>query len=64
MFAADTTLSIKDKDKENLYKKANKQQNKFTYWSNKNGLVINLEEAKYTVLNMSVKKVLTQNLIN
>ena len=40
MFAADTALLIKDKDKENLYKKANKQLNKFNYWSNK----INLEE--------------------
>ena len=40
MFAADTALLIKDKDKENLNKKANKQINKFNYWSNK----INLEE--------------------
>ena len=31
MFAADTTLLIKDKDKENLYKRANKQLNKFNY---------------------------------
>ena len=58
MFADDTTLLIKDKDKENLYKKANKQLNKFNYWLNKNALVINLEEAKYIVLNRSVKKIL------
>ena len=46
MLAADTTLLIKYKDKENLYKKANKQLNKFNYWSNKNGLVINLEKLR------------------
>ena len=54
MFAADTTLLFKDKDKENLYKKANKQLNKFNYWSNK----IDMEEAKYIVLNRSVIQIL------
>ena len=44
LFVDNTTLLMKDKDKGNLYKKANAQLNKFNYWSNKNGLVINLEK--------------------